>query len=181
MGQVEIEETESWNAKLKRKAETESWIGNLKWKAESETWNGKLKWKAETYTLTHFLLICPLLRQERLHLFNAIANLDSNANFMVMNPSGSTQKERTNRRRVSFESEPSISDRRMGSFFACARTGIKRKSICVLWSGTRRFEDRFLRAAMWDQQGIMKGETEPMRRSRRSTTGLEWPKMWSSG
>ena len=35
----------------------------------------------------HFLLICPLLRQERLHLFNAIAKLDSNANFMVMNPS----------------------------------------------------------------------------------------------
>ena len=35
----------------------------------------------------HFLLICPLLRQEILHLFNAIAKLDSNANFMVMNPS----------------------------------------------------------------------------------------------
>ena len=64
-----------------------------------------------------------------------------------------------NRRRVSFESEPSISDQRMGSFFTCARTRIKRKSICVLWSGTRRFEDRFLGAAMWDQQGIMKGET----------------------
>ena len=94
---------------------------------------------------------------------------------------GNTQKERPNRRRLSFESEPSISDRRMGSFFVRARTAIKRKSICVLWSGTRSLENRFLRAAMWDQQGIMKGETEPMRRSRRSTTGLEWPKMWSSG